>query len=416
MPTAGASASPAQQATNSFTASTWGKIGAAQIFDQLNGNVVTTSQAADDGPRYGAIWGARPGLAKTWRERNPSLRTSYYTIMETDGGTTQWGGIGKPLRWYEQHHPNWVLYSCTASGAPTRKPAYMVSGQVPLDFHNPEVIDYQVRQTWLPYAVRFGYNTLAVDEVFLQNYTGHIDGAGYYGCGIYEGGRFVRRYNGVNDSRYAADTVNWLRTTRDILNGEAHHLKLIINHPAGVATDSYEQQMLQYVDAIVDEVGFADYGNYSAGLFKRTVDWMTYAQQHHVATVIINQYRRNAALTRSQLAYSIASYLMGNQGAALLFTGAGFPYGGEQYHPEYETDVGAPCGSYYADPSNRAIFYRRFANAFVVVNAGSLPHSYEYARLPAGHTYRDLEGRAVQNPLPVNSQDGYVLMTSKGCR
>jgi hypothetical protein len=67
------------------------------------------------------------------------------------------------------------------------------------------------------------------------------------------------------------------------------------------------------------------------------------------------------------------------------------------------------------DVNNPQMYYRRFAGGLVVVNSGSLPRASETATLPANHTYTDIEGRAVTNPLTVNSNDSYVMTTTNGC-
>ena len=65
------------------------------------------------------------------------------------------------------------------------------------------------------------------------------------------------------------------------------------------------------------------------------------------------------------------------------------------------------------------MYYRKFANALVVVNPnatgnGSPGPAVSYP-LPAGHTYTDIEGRPVSNPLSIAAPDGYVLLTTNGC-
>jgi hypothetical protein len=120
---------------------------------------------------------------------------------------------------------------------------------------------------------------------------------------------------------------------------------------------------------------------------------------------------------------------MGKEQAADLFIGPasgccgpGIPdmaYGTEQYYPEYQAPIGTPCGEYYGggtyDRNNPHIYYRRYTGGLAIVNSGSLPRASELARLPAGKVYTDLEARPITNPLVVNSNDAYVLLTSSGC-
>jgi len=140
-----------------------------------------------------------------------------------------------------------------------------------------------------------------------------------------------------------------------------------------------------------------------------------------VATLIIDKFTQDkGTITSNHLEYAMATYLMGNEQGAALFASPNDGYGLEQYHPEYSTAIGAPCGDYYGgatyDSANPQIYYRKFANALIVVNSGSLPRASEVAKLPSGHSYKDLEGRSVTNPLTVASNDAYVLLTTSGCR
>jgi hypothetical protein len=418
-----------QAVSTSITTSTTNTVGLFQVFDAFGSNVISTTTAAADGGRYAAVWGARLGMPTPWRANNTGLAATYYMPQETDADTVAWGDIGHPLSWWQSNHPDWVLYACNSSGTPTKTPAYIseLPNNVPLDIHNPAVVAYQVRLA-ANYAHAHGYTGLAFDEVLFSNVTGTGVGSGYYGCGIYENGTFVRRYAGKSDPAWAIDTVAWVKAAHSILKTDSviapYNLKFVVNHPAYSVATTNEQTVLQNVDAAVDEAGFSDYGAYKLSsnsyVFGRAVAWMQYAQAHGVAPLIIDKFDQSGAITPVQLEYSIATYLIANQGTARLFVGNYYSYGAEQYHSEYATNYGAPCGSYYGGPTydsaNPQIYYRRFANAVVVVNSGSLPaRSSEVAHLPTGHTYRDLEGRAVANPLTVASNDAYVLLTTNGC-
>jgi hypothetical protein len=140
------------------------------------------------------------------------------------------------------------------------------------------------------------------------------------------------------------------------------------------------------------------------------VAWMRYAQQHGVA-VLINQDWGSQTFGAAQRDYSVATYLMGNEQAAAAFISTHAGYGIEVWRSEYATNIGAPCAEYYGGPY---IYWRRFANAIVVINNSTT--TTQHATLPSGHTYVDLEGRAVHNPLTLLPNDGYVLKTSNGCR
>ncbi|MDQ2865623.1 MAG: hypothetical protein M3R51_05305, partial [Candidatus Eremiobacteraeota bacterium] len=143
-----------------------GKFGLMQVFDEYNSNLITSSQGSADGPRYGVVWGARPGMPPYWRAHTSSLVVGYYMPQETDQSYDGWGNAGHDLTWWKANHPDWILYACTSSGTPTTTPAYLsqLPYNVPLDVHNPEVVTYQIENAG-NYAVANGYNGLSVDQV-----------------------------------------------------------------------------------------------------------------------------------------------------------------------------------------------------------------------------------------------------------
>ena len=401
--------------TTSFMPGTAGKISAFQIFDETGNGTISSGAAAADGGRYSAVWGARVGLGATWRTNNAALKSGYYLLMDTDLSTGAWGAIGHTLAWWQTNHPDWIMYACTAAGTPTKTPAYD-SGlpNVPLDIHNPAVVQYQIAQMAGPFAARNGYTAIAADEVTFW-FPGS-GGPGYYPCGIYQNGTFVRRYTSATDVSWETDVVNWVKAAHTAANNLG--LKLIVSHPGGNITAN-EAALLANTDADMDETGFIDYGRPlmpSVAPVTREANWMKYAQAHGTA-VLINQDWGTLPVDAYAKDYSIATYLLGAEQAASLFTSSHTGYGVENWLPEYNTPVGTPCGEYYGGATYSAaapaMYYRKFANAFVVVNAGG--SGTEKAPLPAGHTYTDLEGRAVSNPLTVAPNDGYVLKTTNGC-
>ncbi len=383
---------------------------AAQIrLHQVFSFRISAAQAVAEGPRYDLVWGATTPTA--WRARHPQLLASRYFIMEQSDPAHN-------LAYYQSNHPDWVLYNCTAGGTPTRVPAYMQGGaygtNVPLDIHNSAVINFQVRSLAIPPAVAAGYNALAIDQVLFSNIMGGNAGSGSYGCGIYQGGTFVRRYNGRSDSRWASDTVNWVRIAKSIVNAEPHHLKLVVNHPAGSTASGLEQELLANVDAALSELGFTNYGGYkrSASLFATALNYQIYAQAHGVIPLIIDKFVQRTALSPIQREWVVGTYLMANNGKLLLYaTSGGYGTGGYgtiHYYPEYGTNMGRACGGVSGGP---AIYQRRFTNGLVIVNASTSP---AVARLPSNHHYADIISRAVAAVQVVPGTDAFVLLTTPG--
>ena len=407
-PSARPSPAPSSQPTAIPTSP--GQTSAAQIrLHQVFSFGISSALAAAEGPRYDLVWGASNPTA--WRARHPGLLASRYFIMEQSDPAHN-------LAYYRAYHPDWILYNCTSGGTPTRVPAYMQAGaygtNVPLDIHNPAVVDFQVRSLAIPPAVAAGYNALAIDQVLFSNIMGGNAGAGSYGCGVYQSNTFVRRYNSKSDSRWAADTVNWIRIAKSIVTSEPHRLRIVVNHPAGSTSSALEQELLANTDAALSEVGFTNYGGYkrSASLFATALNYQIYAQAHGVIPLIIDKFVQREALTPVQREWVVGTYLMANNGKLLLYaTSGGYGTGGYgtlHFYPEYNTNMGNACGGVSGGP---AIYQRRFTNGLVIVNAST---GAAVARLPLNHSYKDIIGRPVTPVQVVGGTDAYVLLTSPG--
>jgi hypothetical protein len=420
----------------SIIRSTYGRIGLAQIFDYFpaTGTQMSSSQIEADASRYDLVWASFPPSPQLWRQYDPQAPISRYYIPEEDNILIS----GHDLQWWEQNHPDWILYACESNGTPTHNFAYTPDdgfADVPLDIHNPSVVQYQL-QTLIPYAQQNDYNAIALDEIIFEDVMeggnpelGQTVQAGEYGCGIWnDNGTFTTVYSGPNDPTWTSDILNWVESAKQAAS--AAGLSVIINHPPGDLDDPNEEALMQNVNATVDEAGFSDYGNYTnqdeAALFGATYRYMEWVQKQGVAIVDIDRFASDGpTITSDHLEYSIATYLMANEGNADLFAlggnGTGYGYGAEQYHPEYATQIGPPCSAMYGGPTysttSPQIYYRRFENGMVVVNSGSMPVPSEDATLPSDHVYQDIEGRPVTNPLVVDSNDAYVLTTNgNGCQ
>ncbi len=398
-------------------ADTTGRVGLFQEFDRL----MTDAQILNDAPRYNAVWGAsQPQL---WASRHAGIVLSRYFIPQEDRSQLS----GHDLAWWQSNHPDWILYACQADGTPTHDFAYwsgVGAPDVPLDFHNPAVIDYQVRQLNGMNAIQNGDAALAIDQIVYEDAMiggnpnfGQSVKAGEFACGSWNGNTFVRRYTGVNDPAWTADMIAFVKAARQIVSTDPvlapYHLKIIVNHPLGAINNPNEQALFPYIDGLVDERGYADHGRYTnlseTNLFLPTTNYLTYLQRRGIAAFIINSFN-DAAVTPLQREYALATYFMANDGGADVYVSPSTG-GGEQNYPEYATQLGKPCEEFHGGPF---IYLRRYSAGLVVVNSGSMMIPVN-ASLPANHVYTDIEGRRITNPLSVASGDGYVLTTTNGC-
>lgn len=386
-------------------ASTSARIGVMQIFDSY----ISSSQKMADGPRYDFVWGSYTPPAP-WYAQNSSLIASQYSIFMS-------AAAGQDFI----IHPDWVLYNCLADGTPTHTPAYMQAGAygraTPVDIHNPDVISDSVHR-FAASAIHNGYNALAIDQVLYSNIMGGNAGVGSYGCGVWQGNTFVRRYASKADRQWSLDVVNWVKTAKSIITTDPaiapYRLKLAINHPGGNPSEPRDQQLVANVDMGLNEIGFTNYGGYIRlpYLFSQTLNFSRYEQAHGVTAMLIDKFSQTYPLTATQREWAVGTYLMANDGNALLYTTYGGSGGGgyntEHYLSEYGTHLGLPCGVVTGGPQ---MYQRRFDNGLVVVNADTSSHS---ATLPAMHPYTDIEGRPVTNPLTLQPTDAFVLTTSAG--
>lgn len=390
---------------------------------------MSTSQIRQDAYRYDFVWGSFPPRPQTWTASNPQSLVSRYYIASEDNTLVS----GNGLAYFQANHPDWILYACDSSGNPTSDYAYTQGdgfADVPLDLHNPAVVQYQLSDPnfgLIHYALTNGYNALALDQIVFTNDMiggnpnfGQTVKPGEFGCGVNTSTGFVKEYQSKTDPRWTADILNFVQVAKQL--AFANGLAVTVNHPTGSVSDPNEQTLLNSIDLSLDEVGFSDYGNYmlSNTLFATTYLWAENIQNHGKALALIDKFANyTTSLPPSAIEYSLATYLMANEGSLDLYAvgnnGPGYGYGAEQYHNEYATMFGRPCAPMTRDSQNLAIYYRRYEHGLAIVNSGSA--QTENATLPAGHVYSDIEGRAITNPLPVSSHDAFALTTNtNGCQ
>ncbi len=400
---------------------TTGRFGLTQILDNYGGtNALTAAQIQSEAPNYDSVWGAfQP---QTWRSANSRIILSRYMVPVEDDNLVS----GHDLSWWQSNHPDWILYACDSNGNPTHDLAWSGTGfnDVPLAFYMTAVQQYQMNLL-IPYLQANGYNALAADNTDLVNYLeGHpsLSGgavSGEFGCGTYDtSGTFHKEFSAKGtDPQFATDMIAWVGNASSALH--AAGLKLLINHPLyNHPTNPQEEQILSYADGMVDENGYTEYGQLQVTSgFANTLQWVEYTQTHHIAVLVTDYYCTGSGcsedpstLTAQQVDWALATYAIGNEGGEDVYIS---PHGGSDYsyRPEYSTTYGAACSAYSQPSSN--VYERRFQGGLSIVNASGSTYVFT---LPSGHTYTDIEGRAVSNPLTVNSPDAYMLLTSgNGC-
>ena len=445
---------PTQGGGGTILPNTNGRFGLTQILDWNgitgNGEVkLTPSQIAQEAPHYDSVWGAFDPA--DWNAAHPGMLLSRYYLPNEDSYAIS----GRTLANWQQSNPSWVLYGCDQNNNPTQDLAWYGTyfHDVPLNIDNSQVVSYQLGSL-VPFLQKNQYNMLAIDNVIFVNYGESPNpdlGEGspqphWYGCGVYNGPGFTnfqQVYKGgldFADPTWIADMQNWVAQAHNALGAAGMHV--MINHPLFDATPSPDEyQVLQNVDALVDENGFTHYDNYETpnnnynvlALFTETLSWMEWAQSHGKAILLTDYYCQDGvnahggncsgnnppALNAQQADWALSTYSLGNNGGADVYISPG---GGAvfSYRPEYSTSLGPPCSNIYSTAGG--LYYRKFQNALVIVNpqqtGGGSPGQTLSFPLPTGHSYTDIEGRPVPNPpgpLSLTAPDGYVLLTTNGC-
>lgn len=392
---------------------------------------MSTSQVASDAGRYDLVWGSFNNNGdndpSTWRQNSNALVSRYYIITEDNTIIS-----GNNLQYWQTNHPDWMLYACDSSGNPTRDLAYTPGDgfkDIALNIHNQAAVNWQVNSL-VGYVLQNGYNTLALDEVIFSDFMvggnpawGQTKNNSEFACGTWDSTftNFTKIYNGRNDPTWIADVLNWVQTAH---NAAAQNgLKVIVNHPANSnINDPNENALLSNIDVTMNEAGFSDYGvnPTSTGYFTGTLRYMQHVQAQGKKFVLINKFNNDGGgrVSRAHLEYSIATYLIGNNGNADLFTvgpnGVGQGYGAEQYYQEYGINFGNPCpaGVLNGGVNNPDIYYRAYTNGLAIVNAGNT--RTETMTLP-NHQYTDIENQTISgNTVSVNPNSAYVLTTNGG--
>jgi hypothetical protein len=411
---------------NAFLANTSVGIHALQVFDEAHGYTISSAQGIADGPRYASVWGVRsPHMASSWHANNERLNALIYTPYDTDATGS---GLNQPTKWWLANHPDWILYECD------RTTIAYVAGLpgVPLDIANEAVWRYQAALLG-SFAEANAFDGVAADIVSLKNNTGRPE-SGHGGCGVWTNAHstWVAKFSGAPvDGRWAAATENWVEGVHRALHDRAvfpRALALAVNTNVdpyqppvdGQAGDVGERRIVANADIVMNEAGFAMWGNFVGDReFNNAVGWMEYVQSLGEAILTTDDWNKQSqAPTTAQLDYSIATYLMGKEQAAALYIGQNGMYGRENYYAEYDAKIGQACAAMYGGPNDpnfrgENVYVRKYSGGLAIVNVNG---KSAYTVVLPKRSYRNIEGGRIASPLIIQPDSGFVLLTSDGCK
>ena len=397
MGTAGASSGRNAQAASPRTqgfnyADTWNNIHPFLMFD---GHITDPAAMAS---KYDFVSSAKWYNVGAYHAANPNMFLTYYFPFHRDNGTYTDSTAYLSLGQWKTLHPDWILYKCDRV-----TPAYEFGApEIPLDFSNPALINYQLQTYALP-ASQNGYGGITVDNLNMENLFG--------ACGTYQNGKWVSRYNGKHDDpRWQADVVNWVTQMQQALHNLSHPMALILNLGFGTSltpTSTLVQQILTHSDGILDESGFTHYGDY----YLADQDWLRAIQ---LATVVQSQgkpfYIVNGfnVMSRGNVQWALASYLMAKGHFCEVYISTIQNYGIDSWYNEYSAQIGSPAGAMY---SSQNVYWRSYSNGLSIVNP-SARYTY-HVKLSSAVSYVDLYGNKVGSTIVLPPHSGLVLLLSQ---
>jgi len=396
--------------------------------------------------KYDIIWADyfyKPGWAKlpgTYsikymtvdRDPNPNARVPN---PAADGYTKS-----RDLRWYHRNHPNWVVYKCPdlpepklcerpAMDSGPNNPAYQCFfpnsvDYMPLDITNPSVREFlfDANLGGEPYLPPFkGYIAHTAKPVSYPSIlsSGFYDAVGvdnlanlnsFGECGIYEGGKFVRRYSGgASDSSFLRARIAWI-------NWLGKHVRAAGLCLAGndYFTTRYAAEFLEIastLDIVVDEHGFTrDSGPLEVG-----AAWLTRVATLRKLTksgkpLIDIEYvspTTTEPKTRENLLWALANYLLVKADRTYLALSS--PKEGPdpaKSYPELFIETGAPTEEMQ---TNGTLYWRHFQKALAVVNPSPKADNLGLGQ----QTWHGLYGDTFSGSVLVGSATALVLITGK---
>jgi hypothetical protein len=341
----------------------WSGVQLVQPFDYH----LSTSDIIQEGGHFSWLTQVNPDLTKiaAWRRANKDIHVGIYLPFSRD-----WQSIThpmEPLSWWESTHPDWIVYKCDQ-----RTPAYILGDpNVPLDFTNPEVLQWQVQTFILP-AYQDGYNFVAADNVDLTNWGG--------ACGVFHNGVWQSLF--TKEIPWKMAVVNWLR---EIKQRMPKGMKLIPNvsfsqvspNPnPGNPDNELISHLISYSDGIVEEDGFTvlrergqsmSWNDHLYFIKEVQMEGKPYFSNNQVADVSKIQ---NTDF--STLDWILSSYLITNHGDEYLSISGYQQYGTIVLLPQYQevAQLGHPTG----DPQNNGVFFWRiFQHGIALVNPSHSP-------------------------------------------
>lgn len=382
----------------------------------------TPGEILSNAANYAYVWSDLSWRPQLYRSGNPGIKVGRYipSFLDQQNGRPEAYPDDddtydtperreRTLLWWNTEvdgvgHPDWVLYQCDKS-----TPAFYVENDrivrnMPLDFTNSDVIDWQIRTSTTGWDSSF--DTISSDLFHLRNFD--------HACGIWRGGEWVQLFTGQDvDPLYAAAALEWARNMRDRLHALAPSRPLVVNLPVEDYYSAEEiAQVAENVDGINDEQGFTGYGlgrEYCAEeTWVRKITNMV-AVQRMGRSYFSENYVHAFPPYADDIDWILSSFLMAKERAAyILMTINARPPEGVRWPnlaEMYDQDFGHPCADMQPEQN---VYKRDYSKAMTVTNP-SWDRTY-VVNLPDG-IFFDLYGVPVVGAIVLPPMTGKVLRT-----
>ena len=211
------------------------------------------------------VWGASTTHVQAWRQANPNTKLSYYMPYSRAPAAN----LGFTLSHFQKYHPDWILYRCDRKSVAFWDNQSGDTGSVPIDFTNPDVIEWQIRNQSV-HASNLGYDMMAFD-----NYGGGARAGANPGqaCGVFDSDgnwhyRFGQNSTTFNDTQSQPEmieySVKWIESAHTLMQNITPTLGIIpnlcIDNAGWLDTDNAKRVMAS-VTGVLSERGFSGWGS-----------------------------------------------------------------------------------------------------------------------------------------------------------
>jgi hypothetical protein len=300
--------------------------------------------------------------------------------------------------WFKQNHPDWIVYRCDRT-----TPAYgFGEPNTPLDITNPAVLQFIMDQEIIP-QIKAGYDGIGFDNVGFDNMwerCGHFD----------RQGNWVPIYTGLQqDPIYQQSILTWGREMYTMIKQYDPKIKVALNFSYDSKHQTFWEQMLPYVDILVDEAGYTNFGDPGYPYLTDSY-WTTYSAflQHYQAAdstrgVFLFDESPTSTVTPDQMEWALANYLL-VKGQHTYVTVVGQQQYGQFYdQPAYHIAIGSPLGIY---AQKGCVYQRSYTGGLALVN----PSSQNSCSVKLSRAYKTLAGTTVSS-VDLGPHSGAVLLT-----